>query len=270
MAHPHPAPPQDETGWRRALWLATEALLAGRFAECERRAEVVVAAGAAGDPGADRCGAILVSALRREQGRPAEAEVLLRSLRRHLPDDVLLPAASVAVLTDLGRDSEARSILESLTAGGAAALDEGRRNWLPAAVVVAEACVVLESAAAAETLRDRLEPHAGVMAADEDGAARFGSVSCALGLVSHAVGELDEAASHFDRALADHHEIGARVFWAHTCRHYSATLRARAAPGDWERACELLGSAVAVYSDLGVDSLAARSEAVLQRSMDQA
>jgi len=263
-------PPSDDdnAAWRQALRLGTQALLAGRFDECERRADEVATAGAAGDSAADRCGSLLLSALRREQGRPAEAEVLLRSLRRHRPDDLIIPAASAAVLVDLGRDTEARSNLELLTTDGAPALAEGVPNWLPAGVLLAEACAVLESPPAAEVLAARLGPHAGTMAVEADGAVCYGSVSRALGLLAHTTGDLDAASAHFEQALGDHLAVGARPLWGHTCRHYSATLRARAAPGDWERARELLASAVDVYSDLGIESLAAQSEAVLQRSMD--
>lgn len=262
----------DEGGapWRRSLWLGALALLAGRFDECDRRAGEVATAGATGDAEAEYRGSVLTSALRREQGRPAEAEVLLRSLRRSRPDDVLVPAASTAVLVDLGRDTEARSHLESLMADGAPALAEGSENRLPAGVALAEACAVLEAPAAAEVLRALLAPHTATMAVEAGGAVCYGSVSRALGLLAHTTGQLDDAAAHFEQALVDHRDAGARVLWGHTCRHYSATLRARAGPGDWERARDLLGSALAVYSDLGIESLAAQSEAVLHRSMDDA
>ena len=56
--------------------------------------------------------------------------------------------------------------------------------------------------------------------------------------------------------------MGVRPWLAHTQHDYARTLLARNATGDRERAVDLIGSALATYRELGMDSWAAQASAL--------
>lgn len=230
------------------------ALVQGRFGECERR----LRAADAGDAQA----AFVLVVLRREQGRPAEAEGLVRSLLASDPDAPAARALRAAVLGDLGRDGEAWRELHRLSVGGYSALADDRAML----VLLAELCAVLEDTRQAETLRPLLAPHADAWAVHPGGAACAGSVRRGLGLLSHTLGHWDDAVAEFEKALYAHVAAGAPLLVAHVRRELAATLRSRGADGDWERGLELLSGAATIYQQLGVERLADQARSVLRRS----
>jgi tetratricopeptide (TPR) repeat protein len=235
--------------WRVLVEQGTEALLAGRFGECERLAALAAAASGPADIGP---GLLSVAACR-EQGRAAEAEIAMRALVAANPDDDETRALLAAVLGDLGRDSDARRQLEAID------LDEAP---LPVCALAAETAAVLRLAPAAKTLLGRIERHAS------ESVGFHGPLARHLGLLTHALGDWHAAAEHLDAALAANRAAGAPVLVAHTCSHLSAVLRLRGRDGDWDRAVELLDQAAHVYRRLEIDSRAEESETVLRRSLD--
>ena len=224
------------------------ALIEGRLAECERlAAEAVRGAPRALEPG------LLAVAARREQGRAAEAELVARSVVADHPDAPEAQAFLGAVLADLGRDAEANAQLD---------LVSGVPGPPVVTALAAEIAGTLRVAHRADALRARLAPLAGEFLCTTGAVARH------LGLLCHVLGRWDEAEAHFDAALQVNGRAGAPVLVAHTRRQYSALLRARGDPGDWERAIDLLAEAAAVYRRLEIDRLADEAEAVLRRSQD--
>jgi tetratricopeptide (TPR) repeat protein len=227
------------------------ALVQGRFAECER---LLAAAGPET--------AFVLVVLRREQGRPAEAEGLVRGLLAEHPDAPGARAMRAAILGDLGRDGDAWREMRRLSIGGYSAL----AGNLAMLVLLAELCAVLEDTRQAEALRPLLLPHPDAWAVDADRTACAGSVRRGLGLLSHAVGDRDDAVGQFEQALDAHERAGAPLLVAHVRRELAATLRSRGDDGDWERGLELLSGAAAIYQQLGVERLAEQARSVLRRS----
>jgi tetratricopeptide (TPR) repeat protein len=86
----------------------------------------------------------------------------------------------------------------------------------------------------------------------------FGSVARGLGLLAATRGEWEAAAAHFEAALELNDRMGARPWLAHTQHDYGRMLLRRDAPGDRDRAQELLASAKALAGELGMDALTAR------------
>lgn len=234
--------------WRLLVRQGAEALGQGRFGECERLAGEAARL-APSEPGP----ALLVVAAYREKGRVAEAEVLARGVVSEHPADADGQALLGAVLADLGRDAEARRQLDRLEAGGRSST---------ATVLAAEVAAALDSPQHAAPLRAPLADRAG------DVAAWHGSLSRHVGLVCHVLGLWGEAERRFDAALRANESAGAPVAVAHTCRQYSALLRARGDDGDWERAIDLLSRAAAIYRRLDIEPLGERAEVVLRRSQD--
>src|SRR5439155_7478706 len=84
-----------------------------------------------------------------------------------------------------------------------------------------------------------------------------------LGLVARTMGRLDDAAAHFEAALAVATRMRAPVLVARTQYEYATALRARAAPGDAARARQLLAAAHEVAEAFGMEELRAQTEALL-------
>ena len=236
--------------WGLLVAEGAQALREGRFEECERLAgEAARAAPTEPAPG------LLAVASCREQGRPGEAEVLVRGVLSDHPGSVEGQALLGAVLADLGRDGEARRQLERL---------ESNHGSSTATVLAAEIAAALDAPHHAEPLRAPLARRAAEVVG------WHGSLSRHLGLVCHVLGLWGEAERRFDAALRANQAAGAPVAVAHTCRQYSALLRARGDDGDWERAIDLLSHAAAIYRRLQIEPLSEQAEVVLRRSQDLA
>lgn len=234
------------TEWALLVGQGGDALLDGRFRECERLA------GRAAQL-RPREPALLAVVACREGGRAAEAEVRLRRVLADHPGLVEAQALLGALLADLGRDGEARRQLDLLTT----------TDLTPAvAALAAETAAALKSPEHAEALVAPLEAHTPA------GAGWHGSVARHLGLLGHVLGRWDEAEAHFRVALEANARAAAPVLVAHTRRDYSALLRVRGEPGDWDLATDLLAEAAAVYRRLEIGPQAEYAEAVLRRSHD--
>jgi hypothetical protein len=70
--------------------------------------------------------------------------------------------------------------------------------------------------------------------------------------VACAMSRWEEAASHFERALAMNADMGTPPWLAHSQHDYAAMLLARGEPGDRKRAGELVHEALAGYRRLGM------------------
>ena len=78
-----------------------------------------------------------------------------------------------------------------------------------------------------------------------------------LGLLAQTMGSLDQAADHFEDALAFCRK-GYRPELAWTCCDYADTLLQRNQAGDRERATALLDESLAISSELGMRPLMER------------
>jgi Tetratricopeptide repeat len=85
------------------------------------------------------------------------------------------------------------------------------------------------------------------------GEVALGPVARYLGICAATTGRWDEAAAHFEDALAMNARLGARPLLAHTEHDYGRMLLARDDP----RAAELLARAAASFRGLGMESWAA-------------
>ena len=79
-----------------------------------------------------------------------------------------------------------------------------------------------------------------------------------LGLLSQTMGNLDQAAQHFEEALAFSRQAGYRPELAWTCCDYADTLLQRANLGDRERVMSLLDESLAISIELGMRPLMER------------
>ncbi len=79
-----------------------------------------------------------------------------------------------------------------------------------------------------------------------------------LGLLAHAVGNLDLAAEHFEDSLASCRRAGYRPELAWTCCDYADTLLQHNTTGDRQKAMSLLEESLGISTELGMRPLMER------------
>ena len=86
----------------------------------------------------------------------------------------------------------------------------------------------------------------------------FASVDRLLGILSQAMGHLDQSAGHFQDALAFCRKAKYQPELAWTCFDYADSLRERRGEGDRAKAITLLDESLTISSDLGMRPLMER------------
>jgi len=95
------------------------------------------------------------------------------------------------------------------------------------------------------------------------------SVDRLLGLLSHTIGDLDQAQGHFEDGLAFCRRAGFRPELAWTCHDYADSLLKRNSIGYREKAVSLLGESLAISTELGMRPLMERVVALQERAESQ-
>jgi DNA-binding CsgD family transcriptional regulator len=196
--------------------------------------------------------------LRREQGRLAELAPVIRILAADGERRGPWRPGLVALLAELGMESEARRELSRLAADG---LDQFRESlWLAALMYLTDACAVVGDAETAALVYPELEPFRGETVMIGHLVACQGAADRYLGMLAATLGEWERAAGHFEAALALNREMGADTWLAHTYYEYGRTLLAR--PGDRSTAGALLVEAASLAERIGLASLLTRIRAL--------
>jgi DNA-binding SARP family transcriptional activator len=237
--------------WQTRGAEAMLALATGRLSEGERLSEEAFAIGRDALPAAGPHRAFQLYTLADLRGALAEVEETVRGVADALPARPVFRCALAHIQARLGRAADARKELEQLSRDGFSGLPFDM-EWLLATSLVAEASALLGDEGTADTLYPLLLPYAALNAVDTAEGMR-GSVARYLGLLASALSRWDEAAQHFERALADNERMGARPWLARTQLDLALTLRRRAASGDGERAGELEAAALATCAALGME-----------------
>jgi DNA-binding SARP family transcriptional activator len=175
-----------------------------------------------------------------------EAEPGVRRLADGYPTRPVFRCALARLHAQLGRTAEARAALDELTADGVAALPFDQ-EWLFGMALLAETCVYLGDVETAAVLYELLVPWNELNAVDP-AEGFMGAVSRYLGQLAALLDRGDEAARHFEEAIAMNERMGARPWLAYTQQDYARLLAGR----DPERAAELLAEARATYRELGL------------------
>jgi hypothetical protein len=152
-------------------------------------------------------------------------------------------------LWELGQQDGARGLLGQLARDDFAGIPVNN-DWLYSAALLAELIASIGDPGRAEALHERLAPHDGLNVDTEEVSA--GAVSRYLGLLAATAGRLDQAASHFEDALAMNQRMGARPWTARTQHDYAHMLLARNKAEDSHRGRELLDQALATYQELHI------------------
>ena len=251
--------------WWSAMWQTTRATMAGRFAEAERLANQAVAIGervlSANAASAFQTQLLLLS---REQGRLTQIAAGFEGWMRAQPAVGASVRCGLAqILSELGREADARVEFEHLSAGNFGGL--GPMDVCASLCALAETCAFLADPRRAAMILERLAPYAGRNVVIGPAIGTFGPVARFFGLLTTAMRRWDEAEKHFSAALDFAVRMAAPPFVARTQHDYAAMLVARDAPGDRPRAQLLLDEAIATARRLGMARVAERGEALRER-----
>lgn len=148
--------------WLHSMW----AMLGGRLEDAERLAAEAVASHSRANPlGARAAYTGQLAFLRREQGRFAEMEPVLRERLDEQPRAYIWRAALLLLLTEEGRHDEARALLDTLVADGVLDLGDNDPHTVTpdqaTPPTLSEAVALLGDEHAARVLYRHLRPFAG-------------------------------------------------------------------------------------------------------------
>ena len=195
--------------------------------------------------------------LRREQGRLHELAPAVRHfVQQHGAAAAWRPGLAL-IYSELGREREARAEFEHLARHDFADLPRDGL-WMACMTYLAEVCAFLGDARACchpvPALAALCRTH-GVIG---NATACYGAASRYLGLLATTMERWEDAAQHFEDALAMNARMGARPWLAHTQHEYADMLLARNQPGDRDKAMALFNEALTTARELGMRALEAR------------
>ena len=233
------------------------AILDGNFADAESLAGegLKLARFTFGDQGEGIYG-VQMFAIRREQGRLAEAAPIVKRLIDENPDEKTWLPGFALIAADLGFEEPARRRLRELAESGFDIPFDAKRS--ASLAYLAEVAVLLRDSDAATRLYELMSAYrhmtitAGIVTVCYGAASRF------LGMLAATLGEFDKAEAHFVHALEMNQRIGARPWLAHTKAEYALLLRRRGRRGDSERAEALANEAWEVATELDMALLKRR------------
>jgi class 3 adenylate cyclase len=252
--------------WGLAITRVLLAFVQGRLQEVEALAQQALQMGQeAQNQNATLVFGIQIALLLLEQGRTQEAEATLTGAAGMYPSVGRNVRCALAVIyINEGRAAEARSEFESLAAHDFADLPRNS-GWLYSLAYLAEVASFLGDARRAETLYALLLPSARLNVAISPVAA-WGACARYLGLLAATLGRSDEAARHFEDALAMNVRMGMRQASAHTQADYAEMLLARNAPGDRAKGLYLLNQALDIARELGMKLVVEKALALKLRA----
>ncbi len=163
--------------------------------------------------------------------------------------------------SDADRFDEARRVLDGFAGSGfRLPLDVA---WLTAMIACAEAAAACGDPRYAQPLLEQLAPFADQWLCTDVSAS--GPVSRTVGDLLTNLGRYDEAERQFASALASSAKADATFFMAQTDHSWGRMLAQRDAPGDRDRAHDLLTRARTVAAGRGYGTVERRAAAALQR-----
>ena len=202
---------------------------------------------------------IQMFSVRREQGRLAELAPVIRILAGETRLTGPWRPGLVALLAELGMETEARRELALIVEEGLGGYRESL--WLTSLTYLTDACAALGDAATAALVYPELEPHTGGNVMIGHLVSCYGAADRYLGMLAATLGEADRAVAHFERAVELNRRMGAVTWLAHTDYEYGRFLLARGR-SDRDQAEALLGEAAVLAARVGMPALLGRIQAL--------
>ena len=253
---------QPTLNWVHNYMRALRAQIAGDTDEAEQFATEALQIGTdSGQPDVAIFFGAQLAAVNLQRGTLGEMVPLLEQMAADVPEFTAAIASALAVAhVEAGRLDDARRLLEEFAAADfQLPLDPG---WLTAMGGYAEAAIACRAPEHAGPIFDGLAPWADQMATT--GTTAGDPTSHVLGGLATILGRYDEAETYFARAAAFNERAHAEFFAARTNLSWGEMLAERNAPGDTQRARDLLTKAHTSAAAHGYANIERRAAAALQ------
>ncbi|WP_082281892.1 protein kinase domain-containing protein [Mycobacterium colombiense] len=224
--------------WQTAVFRTMRALMQGRYKESERLAQTALSIGQRAEPEV----AAVVFGAHSFLTRLADGTLeQLRDVGREAAARYgqAWPASYVWLLTEIGQLDEARARFAELAGDGFAALRRGS-DWLTSVCVLSMASIPIGDRGAACALYELLLPYEDRCTLFLAGAGCLGSNHTFLAFAAAAAARKEDAAHHFDLALARNAEIGSDYVTPRVCYEYARMLLSTSGPADRDKAMGLI------------------------------
>ena len=250
---------QPQHLWHLPLFRSVLATMEGRFDDAAELAEEAYRGGErAQEPLAGQFRAAQMAVIRQQQGRLEEALPAVREMARRFSVIRAWQLTVAGFLAELGNSDEARTAFERFSANDYEDLPRDMQ-WLPAMVRLADACHWLDDRSRAEVLYAKLEPFSGLAVVIGRAATCLGPVDIFLGRLALTRQRPDQAAAHFDAALALARKMDDRPSTLEARYGLGRALAARGRTGDRERGLEELAASLDGAEALGMRRLVERA-----------
>jgi tetratricopeptide (TPR) repeat protein len=251
------------TVWRATLIEAMRALMVGQFEEAENFALEGFALGQkVNEENATQYLMALIYILRGLQGRLAEVEDIWRNALEEYPEVPAYRVANAFLHIALGREEEARTELDRLAARDFADLPKYFNMYITLSLL-SEVAAAIGDVRRTALLYDLLLPYADRLLMLGIHNACLGAATLWLGMLAATLKRWDDAVAHFEGAIKTNARVGARPFFARSQHEYARMLIKRNAPGDGDKAKELLTEATVTYRELGMPTFLENAEELL-------
>ena len=253
---------QPTLDWLNTLEHATRAVIAGDTDRAEQLATDALQIGTdGGEPDAASIFGAQLLTVSFQRGTMGDLVPLVEQVAADNPGAAPTAIAVLAAAhAEADRTDEARHRLEELASSGfEIPLD---MLWTTGMTMYAEAAIECRDTGYAQPLFDRLAPWADRLSYSS--ASAEGPVSHYLGGLAAVLGRYDEAEVYFAQSAAFSERVGAKFFAARTNLTWGRMLIERQAPGDAERAQDLLAAAHTAATANGYGNVERRAAAALQ------
>jgi tetratricopeptide (TPR) repeat protein len=231
---------QPQYLWFIDLFSAMRALMKGDFDTAESLAHRFLSMGRkAKDSNAYQSFGTHLTILRWEQDRSAEILPAVENFIARYPSVNAWKCVKLFLHQDLNQFHESRSQFEHFARSNFSSI-ACNPNRILSLCLLAEVCSALKDAERAKTLYAILLPERAHFAIIGFSTGFFGSVEERLGLLALTLGNLDEAADHFEQALSANERIGAQPWIARTQYHYAKMLLNQRYKGNVAKASSLV------------------------------
>ncbi len=254
---------QPQLNWWHSYTRAMRAQIAGNTEQAEQLATEALQLGTdSGQPDATMFFGAQIGAVSAQRGTVGELVPLIEQMAADAPEIAPLGIAAALALAhvEADRTDDARHLLEEFAAANFdLPLDP---VWLSGMVSYAEAAIGCRDPKYAGPLFDRLAPWADQFSTT--GITADGPVSHYLGGLATVLGRYDEADAYFTQAAAFNDRANAKFFAARTNLSWGKMLAERKAPGDTEKARDLLTKAHTAAAAHGYANVERRAAEALQ------
>jgi tetratricopeptide (TPR) repeat protein len=253
---------QPMLNWLHSHNCALRARLAGDIEQTEQWAAKAFEIGTdSGQPDARWFYGAQMVAASFDRGTLGEMVPVLEQLAADIPDLAASLAPGLALAhVEAGRLGDARRLLEAFAATNFDLAME--QMWLYCMTQYADVAIACRDPKYAGPLFDRLAPYPDQLSTT--GVAVGGPVSHFLGGLATVLGRYDEADAYFTHAAAFNDRANAKCFAARTNLSWGTMLTERNAPGDNDRARDLLTTAQTAAATHGYANIQRHATEALQ------